>query len=57
VCSCHVRQRDRGVHVEILTSHVWVLSKFSVYFLLQVEKGGVVRFSDELSEVNTELSI
>jgi hypothetical protein len=38
-------------------SHVWVLSGSSVYFLLHVEKGGVVRFSDELSEVNTELGI
>jgi hypothetical protein len=37
--------------------HIWVLSRSSVYFLLHVEKGGIDRFSDELSEVNTELGI
>lgn len=50
-------KRDRGVHVEILTSHVWILRVSSVYFLLHVEKGGVVRLSGELSGVNTKLGI
>jgi hypothetical protein len=37
---------------ETLTSHIWILSVSSVYLLLHVGEGGVVRFSDELSGIN-----